>query len=61
VREGLRANKTFRNSHKMFIYLTSGSGRNFSKRWNPQNLGETLLLLLLGRDMLERAGLLLLL
>jgi hypothetical protein len=32
------------------ISLTGGSLCNFNKRWNPQKLGETLLLLLLGRD-----------
>jgi hypothetical protein len=33
-----------------FILLTGGKPYNSDKRWNPQKLGETLLLLLLGRD-----------
>jgi hypothetical protein len=32
--------------------LTGGKPCNFDKRWNPQKLGETLLLLLLGIDYL---------
>jgi hypothetical protein len=45
-------NNTDRRNKQRAVYLLIG-GRlcNSDKRWNPQNLGETLLLLLLGIDL----------
>jgi hypothetical protein len=40
--------KSSQNVMGFIILLTGGSFCNFNERWNPQKLGETLLLLLLG-------------